>query len=144
MAFTLRLKLFLLLTLLIISILFSVIVILVITGTFTAGLREAEKDMRTELDHLKTEVTEQFALVSAHTVAFSKDLSLEIETELARNGNTTVSIQDHPELLEALIEAQYDKSLFAMERAKVSGVFFVLNATVNPSLEKASDSRTHK
>lgn len=139
---TLRLKLFLLLTLLIISILFSVIVILVITGTFTAGLREAEKDMRMELDHFKSEVAEQFGLVSAHTVAFSKDLSLEIENELALRGSTTAALRNHPELLEALIEAQYDKSLFAMEKAKVSGVFFILNATVNPSLEKASDSRT--
>lgn len=142
MAFSLRLKLFLLLTLLIISILFSVIVILVITGTFTSGLRETENDMRMELNHFRNDLTAQYGLVSAHTVEFSKTLSEEIEKELSFRGLTATELQDHPELMEALIEAQYDRSLFAMQKANGSGVFFILDATVNPTLEKASDSRT--
>ena len=141
-AFTLRLKLFLLLTLLIISILFSVIVILLITGTFTAGLRETEKDMTAELNHFTNDIGEQFGQFSAHTVEFSKDLSKDIEEELRLQGLTPAELQDHPELLETLIAGEYDRSLFAMQKANGSGVFFILNATVNPSLEKASDSRS--
>lgn len=141
-AFTLRLKLFLLLTLLIISILFSVIVILLITGTFTAGLRETEKDMATELNRFTNDIGEQFGQVSAHTVEFSKDLSKDIEEELRLQGITPAELQDHPDILETLIAGEYDRSLFAMQKANGSGVFFILNATVNPSLEKASDSRS--
>lgn len=140
-AFTLRLKLFLLLAMLIISILFSVIVILVVTGTFTAGLRETEKDLTLELDRFSNDVLEQFGQVSAHTVQFSKDLSNEIEKELAAQGFTPSELQNHPEALEPLIEEEYDRSLFALQKANGSGVFFILNATVNPSLDKAENSR---
>jgi len=131
-AFTLRFKLFLLLTLLIVSILFSVIVILTATGTLTAGLRETERDMKAELNRFRSDIIEQFGQVSAHTVQFSKDLSREIERELALMGLTPPELRDHPEVLESLIGEEYERSLFAMQRANGSGVFFILDATVNP------------
>lgn len=140
-AFTLRLKLFLLMALLISSILFSVLVILMLNGTFTAGLRETEKDMSVELNRFTNGITEQFGQVSAHTVQFSKDLSKDIEEDLAVHGLTPSDLQSHPELLESLIGEEYDRSLFAMQKANGSGVFFILNTTVNPSLEKAPYSR---
>ncbi len=141
-AFTLRLKLFLLLALLVVSILFSVIVILMITGTFTSGLRESEKDMKMELNRYTSDITTQFGAVSAHTVEFSKLLSKEIDEQLRMQDLSSMELQAHPELLEPLIAEQYERSLFAMQKAKVSGVFFILNATVNPSLEKSSGSRS--
>lgn len=141
-AFTLRFKLFLLLTLLIVSILFSVIVILTATGTLTAGLRETERDMKAELNRFRSDIIEQFGQVSAHTVQFSKDLSREIERELALMGLTPPELRDHPEVLESLIGEEYERSLFAMQRANGSGVFFILDATVNPLLINAKNSRT--
>ncbi len=141
MAFSLRLKLFLLLTLLIISILFSVIIILIATGTLTAGLRETEKDMRAELYRFKNDVAEQYGQVSAHTVQFSKDLSKDIESELDAQRLSPSELQSHPEVLESLTAEEYDRCLFAMQKANGSGVFFILNATVNPSLEKSTESR---
>ena len=141
MGFSLRLKLFLLLAMLVFSIIFSVMVILTITGTFTAGLRETEKDMKQELSRFSNDVTSQFDQVSAYTVEFSRILSEDIEGKLKIQGLTTEELQSHPEVLETLIGNEYDKSLFAAQKADCSGVFFILNSTVNPSLKKASNSK---
>lgn len=140
-ALSLRFKLFLLLTLLIISILFSVIVILIATGTLTAGLRETKKDMEAELYRFINDVEQQYGQVSAHTVQFSKDLSRDIERELAAQGLSPSELQGHPEVLESLTIEEYDRCLFAMQKANGSGVFFILDATVNPLLEKSSKSK---
>ena len=142
MTFSLRLKLFLLLAVLVVAIIFSVLIILTITGTFTAGVRETEKDMTMELNRFSNDITKQFGQVSAHTVQFSKELSKDIEEELVLHGFTTSDLQSHPEILESLIGNEYDKSLFALQKANGSGVFFILDATVNPYLENSSNSKS--
>lgn len=141
MGFSLRLKLFLLLAMLVFSIIFSVMVILTITGTFTASFRETEKDMKQELTRFSSDITHQFGQISAYTVEFSENLSKDIEDGLEVQGLEVTELQDHPEVLESLISDEYDKSLFAMEKANCSGVFFILDSTVNPSLKASSNSK---
>ncbi|MBP6492029.1 MAG: LuxR family transcriptional regulator [Clostridia bacterium] len=139
---TLRLKLFLLLAILVVSIISCVLVILIITGTFTAGIRETASDVSQELDHFSEDITTQYGQISAHTVEFSKDLSKDLETELALQGLEPADLKNHPEILESLIGKEYDKSLFALQKANSSGVFFLLDATVNPALDSASNSKS--
>ena len=141
LSLTLRLKLFLLLTVLVVSIIFSVLVILTITGTFTSGIRDTEKGISKELDRFRTDVENQYGKISAYTVEFSEDLSRDLEAELALQDLKPSELQNHPEVLEGLIEKEYDKSLFAMQKANGSGVFFLLDATVNPSLLGAANSK---
>ncbi|MEL7655168.1 MAG: helix-turn-helix transcriptional regulator [Bacillota bacterium] len=141
MGFSLRLRLFFLLAMLVFTIIFSVMVILTITGTFTAGLRQTEKNITQELNRFSDDITNQYAQISAYTVELSKILSENIEDELKVQGLTAAELQSHPELLETLIGNQYDKSLFAMQKANSSGVFLILDATVNPSLKDSSDSK---
>ncbi len=137
-----RLKLFLLLALLVVSILFSVLVILSVTGTFTSGLRETEKDLTQELNRLADDITGQFGRISAHTIEYAKVLSKDIEEQLGSKNISAVDLKNHPEILESLVQSEYDKSLLAMQKANSSGVFFILDATVNPSLQESSESKT--
>lgn len=137
----LRLRLFLLMTLLILSILFSVFAALMLTGTFTAGLREAKHDMEIELKRFQHELTEQYGQASAFTVDFSRELSKDLEEELALRGLTTEDLGNNPGILETLVGNQYERCLFSLQKARVSGAFFILDATVNPTLINASDSR---
>ncbi len=139
--FTLRLKLFLLLSMLILSILFSVLAILMISGTFTAGLKEAERNMDGELTRFQQRLTEQTGQVSAYTVEFSRELSKGLEKELVLLGLTTAELASNPEILEALVNNEYERCLFSLQKARVSGAFFLLDATVNPALINAGDSR---
>ncbi|MGE4283389.1 MAG: response regulator transcription factor [Clostridia bacterium] len=74
-------------------------------------------------------------------VEFSKALSKSMENKLDEHGKDVSALQNHPELLEELISNEYQRALFSLQRSKSSGVFIILNATVNPNLANAKNSR---
>ena len=137
-----HLRLFLFLILLVFTMLFGVIVILLGTGTFTAGHNENIKLMQIELAHIKDDVLKQFGSLSVYAVELSRGLSESIENSLKSYGLQVKDLPAHPEILEDLLEKEYERLLFSLQKAKSSGVFVILDATVNPSLEKAAYSRT--
>lgn len=137
-----RIQLFLLLTLLVVSTILGVLVILTINGTFTMGIRETEKDISQELTHLHQEIDHQFDQMSAHTVEYANELSFQLERNLAQRGLHPEDLKNHPELLEEVIASEYDLSLFTMQRAQSSGVFLILDATVNPEGDHAEFSKS--
>lgn len=134
-------RLFLFLIVLVITIILGVIAILFITGTFTAGLSESQKLVENELLHASQEISEQYGALSIHAIEFAKELSRSIEENAESQGINLSELQDHPEALEDIIAAEFDRTLFILEKAKTSGAFFILNATVNPALDKAEFSR---
>lgn len=134
-------RLFLFLTVLVMTIILGVIAILLITGTFTAGLSESQQIVENELLHASQEISEQYGALSVHAIEFSKELSRSIEENANRQGIVLSELQDHPQALEEIIAAEFDRTLFILEKAQSSGAFFILNATVNPALDKAKNSR---
>jgi DNA-binding CsgD family transcriptional regulator len=50
-------------------------------------------------------------------------------------------LKEHPEILEEIIGEEYEGCMFALQRAKSSGVFMILDATVNPTLDNAKNSK---
>jgi len=68
----LGIRLFLLLLVLVITIMLGVIAILIITGTFTAGVSESEKLVENELNHAAAEISQQYGELSVQTIEFSK------------------------------------------------------------------------
>ena len=54
---------------------------------------------------------------------------------------TTKDLQKHPEILEEILSGEYDRCMFALQRSKSSGVFIILDATVNPYLNNSENSR---
>lgn len=134
-------RLFLFLLVLVLTIVLGVIVILFITGTFTAGLSESELMIENELLHAEQGISKQYGEMSVQAIAFSKELSRSIESKTDKLGIPVSNLQDHPEVLEEVISGEFDKSLFYLQRSKSSGVFFILNATINPTLDNAKNSR---
>lgn len=136
-----RLRLFLFLVILVVTMVLGVIVILVLTGTFSTGLTQTEKQFQSELAHKLHEVSRQFGQLSVQAVELSQDLSTSIEKRLQEKGYMVQDLKNHPELLESLLAAEYERALFSLEKSKSSGVFIILNATVNPKLENANNSK---
>ena len=134
-----RLLLFLLV--LVLTIVLGVVVILFITGTFTAGLSESERMIENELRHAEQGISRQYGEMSVQAIEFSGELSRSIEERTEKLGVPLSKLQDHPEVLEEVIAAEFDRSLFFLQRSKSSGVFFILNATINPTLDNAKRSR---
>lgn len=138
---SMRLKLFLFLVMLVITIIFGVFVIFTLTGTINTGVKDTQKDVEKELNHISQDITKQYGQYSAHAIEFSKGLSNSIEKKLKLRGLSTIDLQNHPDLLEGIISGEYERSLFALQRSKSSGVFMILDATINPSLVNAENSK---
>ncbi len=139
---SMRLRLFLFLVVLVVTMVLGIVVILLLTGTFTAGLTESEKLVKQELIHSSRNVSQQYGQLSVQAVQFAQDLSSSMEKRLEEKGLKTTDLQSHPEILEDLLASEYERALFALQRSKSSGVFVILNATVNQRLENAENSKS--
>lgn len=140
--FSMRLKLFLFLLVLVLTMFLGIVVILLISGTFTAGLAESEKLISNELGHTSQNISQQYGQLSMQAVEFSQSLSESMEKKLSKQGIQISNIDKHPEILEKLLFSEYERALFSLQRAKSSGIFIILNATVNPMLENSENSRS--
>lgn len=134
-------RLFLFLLVLVLTIIFGVIAILLATGTFTAGLSESERMVENELLHASQGISQKFGQLSMQAITFAKELAGDMEKSMNRLGISASNLQDHPEMLEKIISAGFDRAMFSLQITKSSGVFFIINATVNPALEHAQNSR---
>lgn len=139
---SMRFKLFSFLVMLVVSMIFGVFIIFAITGTLNTGVRETQKDVEKVLTHYSQEITKQYGQYSAHAIEFSKGLSSSIEKRMKLRGLSTLDLKNHPDLLEEIVSGEYERGVSALQRSKSSGVFMILDATINPSLENAENSKT--
>ena len=134
-------RLFLFLIVLVLTIILGVIAILLLTGTFTAGLSESEKIIEDELLHASKRISQQYVQFSSQAIEFSKGLSDSIEKKTGELGISLSNLQQHPEALEEILAGEFERALFSLQLSKSSGVFVILDATVNPYLPNAEKSR---
>jgi DNA-binding CsgD family transcriptional regulator len=119
----------------------GIIAILIIAGVFTAGIKESEKLVTNELADTSMEINEHYGQLSLNAISLSKELSLSIEKELAKMSISFENLSNYPDKLEELISSLYEKTFYSLQKEKCSGAFFILNATVNPKLSKAENSK---
>jgi DNA-binding CsgD family transcriptional regulator len=134
-------RLFLFLVVLVLTMMIGAAAILIITGTFSAGMSDIEKTIEKELPETAGQISSDFGKLSLEAVEFSEALSTGIEEQLRQLGIQAGSLKEHPALLEEVIADQYRQALFFLHRSQTSGVFFILDATVNPALANAAYSR---
>lgn len=138
---SMRLRLFFFLFFFIIVIMLGLFLILKITGAFSSHENAIKHWMENELSHIDREIYRDFGKISTQGIALSKSLSQNIDKFLRDNGITAGQLQEHPSLLEPLLESQTKNLVESLSIAKSSGVFLILDATVNESLENSSNSR---
>ncbi len=127
---------------LVLTLLSFVFIMLLLTGTFTAGLREVESFYTNELKRIAASVEKEYGHVSASAVSLSASLSQSMERFLSEKGLGAADLPEDPELLEELLDREFDRLLFSLEKTGVSGVFVVLDETVNRQAEAAESSRS--
>jgi hypothetical protein len=121
------LRLFLFSVVLVLTMLLGAIIIMLITGTFAAGISQSKNLIENELLHISQGIEEQYALLSMQAVEFSKTLSESIENKLGKQDKNISNLHNYPELLEELISSEYEHALFSLQRSKCSGVFIIIN-----------------
>lgn len=139
--FTLRIRLFLLLIILVATLLMGLIVILLTTGNITVGLSESEDFIKNEHSHISSQVVEYYENIAAEAVGFSRSLSLNIESKLKEKGLHINDIKDKPQLLDSIISDELNQILLYLNKSKSSGAFIILDATVNNKLPGSDKSK---
>lgn len=139
---SMRIRLFGFLAVLVITMLLFVFIILLLTGGFTAGLREVENFYTNELKRISKDVEHEYGSISVSAVGLSDALSQSIERFLSEKDISAGDLQQSPEILEELLDREFDRLLFSLEKTGASGAFIILDATINNLIQDAEFSRT--
>ena len=86
-------------------------------------------------------MTEQTDIMMARSISLSEDITKELNQCLTANGKTFSDLNDNPQLIMDLEAALYPSLKSALDVKYCSGVFVVLDATVNTKTEYADTSR---
>ncbi len=131
--------------------LFQLVVVLVIlavifiiagfSGVISDLAENPYYDVIHDLQHIESEISNKCLTISNTTIELSEKINKSISKQLQINGIKHSELKQHPEILENLLSNEIEKSCFAMEKAGVTGVFVFLDATVNPYLDRANDSK---
>lgn len=135
-------RIFILLTLVVITMVLGVIAVLIVSGSFSAGIRVTETLISNELIHTSSDIRNDFGRIALQVTEYSKMLSEGIQQELSKLGLTTEDLNGQADMLETVVASQYNTLYFNLLSSKSSGAFFILDATVNPKLIGAEDSKT--
>ena len=80
-------------------------------------------------------MTEQTDIMMARSISLSEDITKELNQCLTANGKTFSDLNDNPQLIMDLESALYPSLKSALDVKYCSGVFVVLDATVNTKTE---------
>ena len=110
---------------------------LTMTGFFSAKTEEHRKAIASELAQTSQKMEKQFGDISIQALRLARHLSESIERRLAEKKLSTDDLRVQPGLLEEILNGEYEPLFFALERAKTSGAFLVLNATASRRAQEA-------
>jgi DNA-binding CsgD family transcriptional regulator len=128
-----------------ISMLFAVftciLILLFVTGVFHAGTSEMLASFETELTHLSDNMSNDYGNVSIRGIALSEVVANEIEEVLKENNIRPSNLSNHPEIINTVLNRVCSSLVSGLIQSEGSGVFLILDATVNPMLDNAENSR---
>ncbi|MDL2218245.1 LuxR C-terminal-related transcriptional regulator [Christensenellaceae bacterium OttesenSCG-928-M15] len=121
--------------------LLAIALILLLTNNLVPNTRNVINSMQSDSKKTAANIRTHFGGIAAKSIDLSKTLSADIETALQHK---QVAFSDKKALAEHipdLLDKEIDLLLLALERADCSGVFVVLDATVNPNIPESENSR---
>jgi DNA-binding CsgD family transcriptional regulator len=115
--------------------------IILFPGIIALPVMNEGQDLKKELSHISKNVSRQFGDASVQAVSLSSALSRNIAASLDRAGLGFSDLPGRPELIETIIDDELNSLLAGLDKTSCTGVFMVLDTTVNPALPNARYSR---
>ena len=112
------------------------------TGIFDVNQKETRQYFQTELNHITQDIEKHFNSLARNGIDLSNELSDRIETKLKEQGIDAKDLSSHPELLEPLLESQMELLINSFRNTSSSGIFLILDATVNSQKELSASSKS--
>jgi DNA-binding CsgD family transcriptional regulator len=119
-----------------------VFIILLLNGVINYGGKEVTEQIFRERHRITLDLERRLGEVVVDSIQFSQTLARNIENHLRGSELGMAELSYHPDILEIIANDELDLVLFALDKAKVSGAFVVLDATVNPYIEGADISHS--
>lgn len=126
---------------LIITLLLIVSIVLAMLGVFDLNRSKTRALIEHELGSLSEQVKTDYATVASCAVSLSESLTRELELRLDEENVKSSELSERPEILTELLDSVFPTMAAEIRSVRSSGVFLILDATVNPSLENAENSR---
>ena len=126
---------------LILTLVLAFTVVFAALGSFDINRSQTAALLDRELGSLSEQIKTEYATIASHSINLSENLTDELERLLAKEGIKPSEIADNSEKLNELLASVYPTMAAEIKALKSSGVFFILDATVNPSLEGAEYSK---
>ena len=120
----------------------ALFLILNITGIVSRARSHVAEDLEIQRDNSFAATQRSFGTLSAQGITLSRQLGQILDTRALRTGETVAMLNDNPDALLEIQGAAFGPLYSFLQMADCSGVYFVLDATVNTSVEEAASSRS--
>ena len=103
-----------------ISIRIRFILFVSILVSMTAGQKEAGEYFAQSLRHTKSDIELDFGKTSMQAIDMSETVSSSIESLLSDFDIAPSELQSHPEILEKILDSQFERLIFSLEKSGTS------------------------
>ncbi len=124
-----------------VTLLIAVFVILLISGVFNIGNKETKTLFENELNHVENAIYMDYGSISVKSVDLAKALNISIEKYLKDKNILISNLKYNPDIYNELLDFECQTLITALLRTKSSGVFIILDGTINPKLPNAEFSK---
>jgi hypothetical protein len=115
--------------------------VLFLTGTFNSKNEEIDAYLDVQLDYMGEQIEKDYGEISLRSIYLSKILSESIEKNLSSQGVESENFREHPELITEILNEACGKMVYELGKTKSSGVFIILDTTINPNIVNAENSK---
>jgi DNA-binding CsgD family transcriptional regulator len=114
---------------------------LALTGIIDTESKTINEKIQDELAHTEKNVSRQLGDTAVQAVLLSKVLAQDIENKVKNKNITLAELSQKPVFLKELLGDELNLLILALERTNCTGVYVILDATVNPAAPNAAASR---
>ena len=119
-------------------------ILLLLLTAIGGPLKEETKiahEMESQVSSVSNKVSEELEAYTGYGLQLSRELGQEIEDFLDENGMSVSDLNDRPELLLEIQKMMYLELNTTIRLGRSSGVFALVNATINTQIPEADQSR---
>ncbi len=140
-AWSLKRKLFGYMLLLVCLLVFFLMSALFLSGQFNSTEKDTYDALDMQMEVYEKDIHDHFDSIAAAGINLSRNLTASIENYLAPNKISFTDLTDNSRSIAALQELSLPPLMQQLNQESCSGVFLLLDTTINSSLENASTSR---
>ncbi|MDR1687907.1 MAG: extracellular solute-binding protein [Clostridiales bacterium] len=119
----------------------AIMFLLVSFGEISLGGARTAHLFSDELENLSEDITVQFGNASVQAVRFSEKLTEKYTAFMKEKGLSNEKLSNHPEIINELCGEFLPILTSSLDSTDCSGAFITLNATINPNIANAENSK---